>query len=234
MFDPIKTQLWRLPELEKISEYESAERIPWNSSYLPLVLGNDSFCFAHAVGLRKIASLSKGVVRFSVGQLIPEKAWLERLERDEKGDPILVLYDTGYVEETGRFVCLESFTNNKEADIKTYDVDTGKEISTVNIPYENFELVKLAKVAGEWIILCGWSDPKEEPSPDASTCGPRKMWLVPYRLKDLAKAENSIEIVWGGLCYPEVADGKLISVMTDHTLIYDLSAIVKFETKQVH
>jgi hypothetical protein len=28
MFDPIKTQLWRLPELEKISEYESAERIP--------------------------------------------------------------------------------------------------------------------------------------------------------------------------------------------------------------
>ncbi len=232
MFDPIKTQLWRLPELEKISEYESAERIPWGGSYKPLVLGNASFCFAHAVGLRKIAGLNKGVVRFSVGQLVPEKAWLERLEHDDIGDPIIVLDDTGYIEETGRFVCLESFAKGEKTDIKTYDIATGKELHSVKITYENLEFFTVAKVGGEWVILCCWIDPNEDPPPDAKFCGPRKMWIVPYRLKDLAKAKNSIEIIWGGLHEPEIADGKLISVMTDHALVYDLSSIVKFEAKQ--
>jgi hypothetical protein len=193
-----------------------------------LVLGNDSFCFAHAVGLRKVASLSKGVVRFSIGQLIPEKAWLERLEHDDIGDPIIVLDDTGYIEETGRFVCLESFAKGKKTDIKTYDITTGKELHSVKIPYEDLEFFNVAKVGGEWVILCGWLDPKDQPAPDAQFCGPRKMWIVPYRLKDLAKARNSIEIVWGGLHEPELVDGQLISVMTDHALTYDLSAIVKF------
>lgn len=232
MFDPIKTQLWRLPELEKISEYESAERIPWGGSYQPLVLGNDSLCFAHAVGLRKVASLSKGVVRFSVGQLVPEEVWLERLEYDDIGDPITVLEDTGYIEETGRFACLESFVKGKKTDIKTYDITTGKELHSVKIPYEDLEFFTVAKVAGEWVILCGWVDPKDLPPPDAQFCGPRKMWIVPYRLKDLAKAGNSIEIVWSGLHEPEITDGKLISVMTDHALVYDLSSIVKFEVNQ--
>lgn len=232
MFDPIKTQLWRLPELEKISEYESAERIPWGSSYQPMLLGNDSFCFAHAVGLRKVAGLSKGVVRFSVGQLIPEKAWLERLELEDIGDPIMVLDDTGYIEETGRFVCLESFAKDKKTDIKTYDITTGKKLHSVKIPYEDLEFFNVAKVGGEWVILCGWLDPKDLPPPDAQFCGPRKMWLVPYRLKDLAKARNSIEIVWGGLHEPEIVDGKLISVMTDHALTYDLSSIVNFGANQ--
>jgi hypothetical protein len=231
-FDPIKTQLWRLPELEKISEYESAERIPWGGSYKPLVLGNDSFCFAHAVGLRKVAGLNKGVVRFSVGQLVPEKAWLERLEYDDIGDPIWVLDDTAYVEETGRFVCLESFAKGKKTDIKTYDIVTGKKLHSVKIPYEDLEFVNVAKVAGEWVVLCFWSDPKEDPAPDAQFHGPRKMWFVPYRLKDLAKAMNSIEMVWGGFHEPEIADGKLISVMTDHALIYDLSSIVNFGANQ--
>lgn len=230
-FDPIKTQLWKLPELEKISEYESAERIPWGGSYQPLVLGNDSFCFAHAVGCRKIASLSTGEIRFSVGKPLPEKVWLERLERDEDGDPILILDDTGYIEETDRFVCLESF-NKKQADMKTYDIMTGKELHSVKISYEDLEFFTVAKVAGEWIILCGWIDPEEEPAPDAQFCGPRKMWIVPYRLRDLAKARNSMEITWGGLHEPEIVDGQVISVMTDHALIYDLSAIVKFGANQ--
>jgi hypothetical protein len=231
-FDRIKIQLWKLPELEKISEHETTERIPWRGSFPPLLLGNDSFYFAHAVGCRKIASLSTGEIRFSVGKPLPEKVWTEMQERDELGDPIIVLDDTGYIEETGRFVCLESFAKGKKTDIKTYDIVTGKKLHSVKIPYEDLEFVNVAKVAGEWVVLCFWSDPKEDPAPDAQFHGPRKMWFVPYRLKDLAKAMNSIEMVWGGFHEPEIADGKLISVMTDHALIYDLSSIVNFGANQ--
>lgn len=218
--DRRKTQLWKLPELEKIWEHETKDTFPFRSlrspfSFSPLILGKDSFCFAETISLRRIASLSTGEVRFSIRNEVPRKfCW--------------IVGDSGYVEETGRIVCLNISANNKKADIKTYDIKTGRELHAVTIPYENLTFIKVVEVAEEWIVLCSWTDPKEDPAPDAPSHGPRKMWLVPYRLIDLKKAKHSVEITWGGFHLQEFVDGKIISVLTDHALIYDLSAIVKF------
>jgi len=221
--DRRKIQLWKLPELEKIWEHETKDTFPWRSlrspfSFSPLILGKDSFCFAHTVGLRRIASLSSGEVRFSIRNEVP-------------GQFCWIVSDSGYVDDTGRIVCLKTSANNKRVDIKTYDIKTGRELHTVIVPYGNFEFIKVVEVAEEWIVLCGWSDPKDEPTSDAPSISPRKMWIVAYRLIDLKKIKHSMEITWGGFHQPEFVDGQLISVITDHALIYDLSTVVTFDAK---
>jgi len=221
--DRIKTQIWKLPDLEKIWEHETKDTFPWRSTlspfaFNPLILGKDTVCFSQAVGLRKVASLSTGELRFSIRSEAPYQfCW--------------VMVDTGYVEDTNRIVCLKTSTRGKKADIITYDIKTGRELHAVTIPYENFEFIKIVEVAGEWIILCGWSEPKEEPASYESSIEPRKMWIVPYRLNDLKKAKHSMEITWGGFPKPEVFDGKMVSVFTDHALIYDLSDVMAFDKK---
>ena len=221
--DRRKTQLWKLPELEKIWVHETKDTFPFRSlrspfSFSPLILGKDSFCFAETISLRRIASLSSGEVRFSIRNEVPRQL-------------CLIVGDSGYVEETGRIVCLNISANNKKADIKTYDIKAGRELHAVTIPYENFIFIKVVEVKEEWMILCSWLDPKEDPVPDVQSKGPRKMWLVLYRLKDLTKVGNSMEVAWGRFHQPEVVDGQLIMVQTDHALIYDLSTIVNFDTK---
>jgi len=224
VFDRIKIQLWKIPQLEKVCEFETKTYIPWKSSYCPVVLGKEHFCFAPDVGVRKIASLSTGKVLFSVGKPISEDIWIKR----GIGDPISIIDDSGYVEDTGYLLSLERFDSDEEASIRSYDIKTGEELNTVTIPYDNLEFVTAAKVAEEWIVLCGWIDPKDEPAPDAPSREPRKMWLVPYRLKDFAKAKKPIEIMWGGLHEPEVTNGKMILVMSDYAHIIDLSDVVNF------
>ncbi len=149
---------------------------------------------------------------------MPEKVWLEL-----GGNVISIMDDNGYVEDCGRIICLEGldYADADKVSIKTYDANTGKHLQAVDIPARNLNLVKMAKVAGEWFIFCGWIDPKTE-----FLCDKRKMWLVPYRLRDLAKAKNSIEILCGQ--HIEIVNGRMVLVMSDHVHIIDLSSVVNF------
>lgn len=225
-FESTKTQLWRLPELEKIFEYETSEWIPRrSSSHYPQLLGKELFCFSPYVGVVRVGRLDTGKIRYSLGHALTEAEWSERLERDT-GEPMQVVADPCCTQESGLLVCIENFKSARRAEIKTYDVNSGKCVNTLPVPFENLLFVLPAKVGKEWVILCGWFDPKEFEY-DSDSIRPHKVWIVPYRLRDMAKAA-SIEAWRGFLHDPLVVDGKLIFVMTDHVNIIDLSTIVKF------
>ncbi|MBL7153333.1 MAG: hypothetical protein ISS79_06425 [Phycisphaerae bacterium] len=220
----VTTQLWSFPELKKISEYRGTEYFPWQSRWHAVALGDDSFCFALAPGLRKVADLKTGKVRFSLGHVIPQNVWI-----DFEHAPIHVMEASGYVQDTGSIVCLEQFANAKQREIKIYDVKTGDQLREVSVSSRNLKETMIAKLDGEWILLCGYIDPKEHKDvPSEVQVSLSTMWFMPYRLKDLAKGKNSIETMWDGLLRPMVANGQMIAAFEVQANILDLSRVVEF------
>jgi len=226
-FEDMRTQLWKWPEMEKISEYEMGEETVWFGGYYTALVGSELFSFGYDVGPHKVASLSTGEVLFTFGPSV-SRVVLEKsldLTEDVRVPSLRLLEGAGHVDDTGRIVCFETTQDGSVTAIKTYDAVTGEQVDAVAVDDPRF--VDVVEVAHEWVILCSWGDcedvPANAPSPEPCT-----MWVVPYRLKDLAKGKNSIQVMWGGVHEPEVVGGKLILVMTDHANIIDLSNVVSF------
>lgn len=214
-FGTVHTQLWSFPSLKMICDHEAEEHFPWNDEYRAMPLGRDSFCFPVAPGLRKVANIDTGKVRFSIGHSVAEKDWMKLDD-----NVISVIDDTGYVRDSGRIICLNR-PNAKETHIETYDANIGGRLDAVTILTKNLDEIKVTRWGGEWVVVCAWIDPKTEFSWDA-----RKMWLVLYRLKDLAKAKKPIEIMFDQ--HIEIINGRMVVVMNDNARIFDLSSVVNF------
>ncbi len=218
-----KTQLWRFPPFERIGEYDTREWITPREAARPAILGRTNFWAPLGHGRHAITSLETGKIQFYIGH---RKKEASRVSLGQEFTT--VVDDCGYVQDTGVIVCLEVPANPAVLKIRIHNANTGGLVKSIAVSNDDLEMVETLKIDGEWVLLCGYVDPKEDISPSRPAGSARKMRLVPYRLNDLAKGERSINIMWNGLGQPQAINGHLIAPMNDHALIIDLREAITF------
>ncbi len=209
-----RTQLWSLPELQRISDYQSTGDLLY--AVLPVVFG-ELFAFPLDAARWQVANLRDGKARFVVGHEFPG---------DNPVDDGLktIAYGGAYSAETGVILTVEE-TSERPVTLNAYDASTGKKMRTVELEGPtpaSHVIVHITKVSGQWVLF------EESVDPSGELFLSTKHYFA-YRIEDFKKMNKPISIRWNGTRKPIIDKGRLVIPWKDHLLLGDLSTIVAFE-----